>query len=101
MLSVNQYWGIITVGWVPSASLAAAAMVATAAAALWYLTDTKSKAGLLGGQVAMQVLSTACSVLAVVCWAYPIRVDPHVSVESGLVVCTCAHSDMVVMLGAC
>jgi hypothetical protein len=78
LTSVNQYWGIITVSWVPGASMAAASLVAIAATVLWYMTDSKSKAGLLGGQLAVQLLCAGCTLLAVVCWAYPIRVDPQV-----------------------
>lgn len=78
LMSINRFWGIITVGWVPGASLAAASLTTIAAIALWYATNSKGKAVLLGGQVALQLLCAATTLLALLCWVYPAQVDPQV-----------------------
>lgn len=75
---VNRYWGIITVGWVPFASLGAASVAAVCALSLWWLTESKHKAGLLAGQIGMQLLCAGCTLIAVLCWLYPSHVDPKV-----------------------
>lgn len=78
LTQISHYWGVITVGWVPLASLAAASITAISAICLWYMTDTKSKAGLLTGQIAMQLLCAGCMLLATVCWVHPSKLDPKV-----------------------
>lgn len=78
LTQVNRYWGIVNVGWVPVASLGAASVGAIMSLFLWYMTDTKSKPGLLAGQLCMQVLCAGCLLLALLCWLHPSKVDPQV-----------------------
>lgn len=54
MLAINRFLGIIVLGWMPAASLAAAVVAVAAAGTYWYMTDSKSKKGLLGAQVGGQ-----------------------------------------------
>lgn len=79
LTQVNHYWGVVTIGWVPIAGMATASIGAIMSIFLWYMTDSKSKPGLLGGQLCMQVLCIFCALLAMMCWAHPNKVDPHVS----------------------
>jgi len=78
LTQVNRYWGIITVGWVPMASLGAATIIAVTAMCLWQFTDSKSKPGLLAGQIAMQLLWAGSMLLTMLCWLHPSKVDPQV-----------------------
>lgn len=78
MLQINRFWGIIIYGWAPAASLAAAAVAAATAGGFWYLTHTKQKPGLLAAQLVMHLLVAACSMLAMLCWVYPSRIDSEV-----------------------
>lgn len=55
MLRINRFWGIIVFGWVPLASLVAAFVTIIAGVTYWYMTDSKSKKGLLGAQVGWTV----------------------------------------------
>lgn len=79
LTQVNRYWGIITVGWVPIAALGLASAGALMSIFLWCMVDTKSKPGLLAGQLFMQVLCIGCALLAMLCWAHPSQVDPNLS----------------------
>eukprot|EP00879_Flechtneria_rotunda_P007516 GHRR01007885.1.p1 GENE.GHRR01007885.1~~GHRR01007885.1.p1 ORF type:complete len:262 (+),score=61.44 GHRR01007885.1:282-1067(+) len=79
MLSINRFWGIITFGWIPAASLFAAIMVAAAAGTFMYLTDDRSKPWLLAVQIVVHVLCAGCTLLAMLCWVYPSHVDLKVS----------------------
>lgn len=83
LTQVNRYWGVITVGWVPIASLGAASIAAIVGLFLWYMTESRSKPGLLAGQLCMQVLSAGCMLLAMLCWLHPSKVDPQVSRSHG------------------
>jgi hypothetical protein len=83
LTQVNRYLGVITIGWVPVASLGAASITLVMAMLLWHITDSKSKQGLLAGQVVMQVLCAGCSLLAMLCWLHPSKMDPRVSVLGG------------------
>jgi hypothetical protein len=51
MLRINRFWGIIVFGWVPLVSLVTASTTVIAGFTYWYMTDSKSKKGLLGAQV--------------------------------------------------
>ncbi|KAF6265355.1 hypothetical protein COO60DRAFT_1633780 [Scenedesmus sp. NREL 46B-D3] len=75
MLHVNRFWGVIEFGWVPLVSLVTAFITAIAGFVYYYMTDSKSKKGLLGAQIAMHVLAGGCSLLAMLCWVYPSRID--------------------------
>lgn len=76
---VNRYWGIVTIGWAPFASIATTSATAIISLCLWHVTDTKSKPGLLLGQLGMQLLCAGCMLLATWCWLHTGRVDPQVS----------------------
>ncbi|WIA10169.1 hypothetical protein OEZ85_010373 [Tetradesmus obliquus] len=43
------------------------------------MTDSKSKKGLLGAQIGMHLLVGGCSLLAMLCWVYPSRIDSEFS----------------------
>jgi hypothetical protein len=83
-MQVNRFWGIVTVGWMPIASLATASIGAVMSLFLWYMIDSKSKPGLLTGQICMHVLCIGCMMLAMLCWVYPSKVDPQVRMRTSL-----------------
>lgn len=82
-MQINRFWGIIVFGWVPPASLAAAVMTGAATGTFWYMSYTREKKGLIGAQIAMHLLVAACSMLAMVCWVYPLKIDSEVGTGAG------------------
>eukprot|EP00882_Tetradesmus_deserticola_P026829 GHRQ01029633.1.p1 GENE.GHRQ01029633.1~~GHRQ01029633.1.p1 ORF type:complete len:195 (-),score=16.98 GHRQ01029633.1:24-608(-) len=57
MLRINRFWGIMVFGWVPLVSLVTAFVTAITGLVYWYMTDSKSKKGLLGSQVRVMCLA--------------------------------------------
>lgn len=82
MTSINRFWGIVSYGWVPVASLVVSAAILLLVGTFWYTMGSRSKKTILGFQIVLQLLYAVGIVLTILCYVYRSQIDVEVSMLS-------------------